>query len=343
MISILVPIYKVEQYLQRCIDSVLAQDFKDWELILVDDGSPDRSGEICDSLTPNPSLGGEGRIMVSSDGKIKTIHKKNGGLPSARLAGLKEAKGEYLIFLDADDWLLPGALNTLYEAIRSDGGYDIVRSVVKRVSEDGQVWLEHYEIEEGTIDGENNYAAVMRSDRMCPYLHNAIYRADLFNENTFLPIINNGISVGEDWFANYAISPRVRRLKFIVIPTFAYFVNGKSMMGETIYGWNYLKKLQNCSRQINATIGFVEDNHARANTALGNLKYFFVPEIPFRWDLFKELQPWIIRGIEQNEKWYNRHYGRFIRFGWLFFLYANFYKLFFFIFKLKGKRRRVLD
>ena len=84
-VSILVPIYNVEEYLARCIDSVLMQDFKNWEMILVDDGSLDDSPKICDEYAIN-------------DKRIKVIHKENGGLVSARLAGFEAAVGKYLLF-----------------------------------------------------------------------------------------------------------------------------------------------------------------------------------------------------------------------------------------------------
>jgi len=342
MISILVPVYNVEQYLQRCIDSVLVQEFKDWELILVDDGSTDRCPAICDSLTPIPTPSGEGRSWVSEDGKVKTIHKENGGLPSARLAGFREAKGEFLVFLDSDDWLLPGALQTLYDTITSDGGYDIVRTRVKRVLETGEEWLEHHDIESGTIDSSEEYRKAMQNDRMAPYLHSAIYRKALFDENSFLPVIENRVSVGEDWFTNYAISPRVHRLKFIETPSTAYFLNSASMMGGSIYGWEYLERLRKCHHQINQNIGFVETDEYKADSMLGDLKYFFVPEIPFRMDEFRQMQPWLIKAIERGEKWYNPHYGRFIQCAWAFYLYANLYKLLFWVFKLKCHSRKVI-
>ena len=97
IISVLVPIYKVEAYLQRCIDSVLSQDFEKYELILVDDGSPDRCPAIVDDA-------------ARKDSRVKAVHKENGGLPSARLSGFQKAQGEFVVFLDSDDWLLPGAL-----------------------------------------------------------------------------------------------------------------------------------------------------------------------------------------------------------------------------------------
>lgn len=91
-ISVIVPIYKVEDYLDCCIDNVLAQTFADFELILVDDGSPDGSGRICDDY-------------ALKDSRIRVIHKENGGLSSARNAGLDAARGKYVYFLDGDDWI----------------------------------------------------------------------------------------------------------------------------------------------------------------------------------------------------------------------------------------------
>lgn len=92
MISIIIPVYKVEKYLARCVDSVLNQTFSDFELILVDDGSPDKSPELCDEY-------------AKKDSRVKVIHKTNGGLSSARNAGLEVCKGDYIFFIDSDDWL----------------------------------------------------------------------------------------------------------------------------------------------------------------------------------------------------------------------------------------------
>ena len=100
LISIIVPVYKVEAFLDRCIRSVLLQDYANFELILVDDGSPDRCGEICD-------------CYAESDKRIKAIHKENGGLSDARNAGINVAKGEYLSFVDSDDYVEPTLLSYL--------------------------------------------------------------------------------------------------------------------------------------------------------------------------------------------------------------------------------------
>lgn len=100
-ISIIVPVYKVEEYLPKCIDSILAQTFTDFELILVDDGSPDRCGEICDEY-------------AKEDSRIVVIHKENGGQATARNMGLDIARGEYIGFVDSDDWIEKDMYEILY-------------------------------------------------------------------------------------------------------------------------------------------------------------------------------------------------------------------------------------
>lgn len=112
-ISIIVPIYNVEHYLHRCIDSILAQTFTDWELLLIDDGSPDRSGKICDEY-------------AKKETRIRVFHKENGGVSSARNLGLDEAQGEWVTFIDADDYILPCFIEGLYKPIEKGESLDFV-------------------------------------------------------------------------------------------------------------------------------------------------------------------------------------------------------------------------
>jgi len=100
-ISVIIPVYKVEPYLNQCVDSVLAQTYENLEVILVDDGSPDNCGAICDEY-------------AKKDRRVKVIHKENGGLSSARNAGIDIATGEYLNFIDSDDWVESDMLELLY-------------------------------------------------------------------------------------------------------------------------------------------------------------------------------------------------------------------------------------
>ena len=105
MVSIIVPIYNIEGYIRECIDSILAQTYPDFELILVDDGSPDNCGRICDEY-------------AEKDVRIKVIHKENGGLTSARNAGLSVAKGDWIMHVDGDDWIEPDMIESLIEAAK---------------------------------------------------------------------------------------------------------------------------------------------------------------------------------------------------------------------------------
>ena len=112
MISIIVPVYKVEAYLDECVQSILGQTYTDLELILVDDGSPDRSGAMCDA-------------WAERDSRIRVIHKANGGVCSARNAGLDAARGDYAAFVDSDDWLEPEMYAAMMAKVQ-EFGCDVV-------------------------------------------------------------------------------------------------------------------------------------------------------------------------------------------------------------------------
>ena len=122
LISVIVPIYGVEQYLDKCIDSILDQSYTNLEIILVDDGSPDKCGEICE------------RYAIK-DKRIRVIHKENGGLSSARNAGMRVMKGEYVTFIDSDDYISPYYVEHLFFALNSINA-DLSISWFKEISED---------------------------------------------------------------------------------------------------------------------------------------------------------------------------------------------------------------
>ncbi len=103
MISVIMPVYKAEKYLDRSITSVLNQSYSDFELLLIDDGSPDNSGAICDE-------------WAKSDSRIKAFHKPNGGTSDARNYGIEKAQGEYITFIDNDDYVLPNWLSDMHSA-----------------------------------------------------------------------------------------------------------------------------------------------------------------------------------------------------------------------------------
>ena len=128
-VSVIVPIYKIERYLHQCIDSILEQTFTDFELLLIDDGSPDGCPTICDEY-------------AKKDTRIRVFHKHNGGLTSARNHGLDNAKGDWIMHIDGDDWIEPTYIEELYNAaIKNDA--DIAICGFRFAYEDGSFVIEH--------------------------------------------------------------------------------------------------------------------------------------------------------------------------------------------------------
>ncbi|WP_298048374.1 glycosyltransferase [uncultured Bacteroides sp.] len=163
--SIIVPIYKVEKYLNICVDSVLRQTFNDFELILVDDGSPDKCGNICDNYE-------------SSDSRIRVVHKNNGGLSSARNAGLDIATGKYIIFLDSDDyWDDNTALIHIHNNL-AETDADLLVFQAKRFYEDANrfTYILNIEVDRNRIIDTNANSAIEYM------LENNIYRAAAWNK-----------------------------------------------------------------------------------------------------------------------------------------------------------------
>ncbi|MDO5479724.1 MAG: glycosyltransferase family 2 protein, partial [Clostridia bacterium] len=138
--SVIVPVYKVEEYLENCIESVRNQTFSDFELILVDDGSPDRCPGICDEY-------------AKKDGRIKVVHKPNGGLASARRAGIKVAEGDYVFNLDSDDLIEADTLESAYKIIK-DTDCEIVSFSYRWVKGGKTIKITNDCIPEGLYTGE---------------------------------------------------------------------------------------------------------------------------------------------------------------------------------------------
>lgn len=123
-ISVIVPVYRAEAFLRKCTESILSQTFPDLELLLIEDGSPDKSGELCDTI-------------AGEDPRVRVFHKENGGVSSARNLGLEKAEGRYIAFADSDDWLPPDALALMHAAMVKNGA-DTVGGSHNRVEVDGR-------------------------------------------------------------------------------------------------------------------------------------------------------------------------------------------------------------
>lgn len=172
-LSIIVPVYKVEPYLRRCVDSILAQTFTDFELILVDDGSPDGCPAICDEY-------------AEKDSRVKVIHKGNGGLSDARNAGLDVAQGEYIGFVDSDDLIKPDMYSNLIKLARETRA-DIVVCGIEVIDEDGNKEMNWPEtLVSGVYSSDeliNNFSYI--SSQIMPSVANKIFARKIFAELRF--------------------------------------------------------------------------------------------------------------------------------------------------------------
>ena len=326
-VSILVPIYNVEKYLPRCIESVLSQDFRDYELILVDDGSPDQCPQICDEY-------------AKKDSRIKVVHKQNGGLVSARLAGFKEARGEYLVFLDSDDYLYPYAISCLYNKIIE--GYDIVRGRHNKVSMTDELYgVEHFEFDEGELDADQ-YVKSYIFGKVSPYLWGAIYKRSLFKDDIFRTFLF--VSRQEDWVTQISIAPNVNKVCFISNVVQAYMVNDSSIMQSYITDYTYVLKIEKALNKTTAGMS-ADIKRLLACDRIKELnRCFFFPELSFDWKVYKKVKTF----LSDNENYdivsvmTDKKFLRFIKIPLLFWVYTRLYNYLFKKKRLHGKMRKIL-
>ena len=171
LISVIIPVYKVEKYLVRCVRSVINQTYDNLEIILVDDGSPDGCGRICDEFS-------------AKDDRIKVVHKANGGLSDARNVGIDAATGDLIGFVDSDDYIKPEMFEVLYKRLYENSADISVCGIVKRF-EDGSEKPENAFTESVCLDGDVALEILLEDDKIPSYFCNKLFKSELFKELRF--------------------------------------------------------------------------------------------------------------------------------------------------------------
>lgn len=204
LISIIIPVYKVEKYLDKCLNSVVNQTYKNIEIILVDDGSPDNCPTICDE-------------WAKKDDRIRVIHKENGGLSSARNAGIDVAKGEYLAFIDSDDSVEPEYVEELYTTL-IENNVDLSICGISFIKEDGSIHKEIQAIEPTLFLNDDKYNLLLLHNTMVVVAWNKLYSKKIFeslryplgkiqeDEFVILDILKNaekGVAINNKKLYNY--------------------------------------------------------------------------------------------------------------------------------------------
>ena len=218
-VSIIVPVYNAEKTIGRCIDSILGQQYTDFELLLVDDGSKDGSGAICDSY-------------ALADSRVQVIHKENTGVSDTRNIGISRARGVYLQFLDSDDWITPDATKLLVEAA-GEHNCDLVisdfyRVVGERVSRKG-------DIDEDRVLTREEYAAHMMeqpADFYYGVLWNKLYRRDIVADHHLQ--MDPEISWCEDFMFNLEYIRHAQRFYALQVPIYYYVKTKGSLASQSL-------------------------------------------------------------------------------------------------------------
>lgn len=210
LISVIIPIYKVEKYLDNCVKSVVEQTYKNLDIILVDDGSTDTCPEICDR-------------WAEEDNRIRVIHKKNGGLSDARNSGINIAKGKYFVFVDSDDYISTDYIDEMYKKMTAD--VDIVCTGYARVTDSGDI-LKKSHVINGTFTRNEAMTELVENGVITTTAWGKIYRAELFSDLKF----DYG-KYHEDMYIMHKVLHRARKVSVIEKGVYYYRVNNQSITG----------------------------------------------------------------------------------------------------------------
>lgn len=226
VVSVIVPIYNVEKYLKRCVDSILAQTFTDYELILVDDGSPDGCGAICDEYQ-------------RQDNRIQVIHKENGGLSSARNAGLDVAQGKYIWFCDSDDYVDCKLIEIMVSQVES--GIDMpVFQLCKEDEENGIYYRSSLTCGEFSLEGKNRREFIINellAGNITWMACNRFYRRDVI-ENNGMRFVDNRVIFAEDLYFTLCYCGHIKNCKVIEDHPYYYWQRSDSIMGKQTFQGN---------------------------------------------------------------------------------------------------------
>lgn len=222
-VSVIVPVYKVEDYLNRCVDSILNQTFEDFELILVDDGSPDNCGAMCDEY-------------AKKDGRIHVIHQKNGGLSAARNAGIdwmiSNSESEWITFIDSDDWIHSRYIELLYNSVLEQNTL-ISMCMFQRVKADDDLVQVPQEVHSKLYLPENAFVLNTIDPNVSAYAWGRLYHKSLFKDIRY-PVGK----LWEDLHVTHKLLFHCENIAVVEEKLYYYFVNADGIVNSS---WNMRK------------------------------------------------------------------------------------------------------
>ena len=211
-VSIVIPVYNKAEYIRGCLESLLQQDFDDFEIVAVNDGSTDDSGKICDE-------------KAAEDTRIKVIHTENGGVTAARRKGAEQAKGDYIMFVDADDGLLPGAIKNLYDAITKSGADEVIALFSTHTGVISPV------VYDGFANPDELISYIITNKNRFPVLWSILFRRELLSNVLDTP---REIIEGEDKLMQVKILLKQPKVYFISKPAYIYTLGLPNSRSHTL-------------------------------------------------------------------------------------------------------------
>ncbi len=289
MVSIIVPIYKVEKYLDKCIESIVNQTYKDIEIILVDDGSPDRCPEMCE-------------VWAKKDNRIKVLHKENGGISEARNAGMDLATGDYVGFVDSDDYIHEDMYKILMQEMEKSDA-DVVCCKYVDVNEDGEVISRTAgffdEPNYNVIYKDRDFVHALLENRSMPVVWNKLFKKNVVDEYYFK---HNTYS--EDYLFLLHIAYEEMSIVFITDTLYYYTAREDSITGGFKEGYN-LDQVKNVFSVEKLLMNrFGDDIEVSLKTAQFKAIRLFLARMPYSYIRNKaESYKYVYAKLKENKKY----------------------------------------
>ncbi len=211
LVSVIVPVYNVEKYLPRCIDSILAQTYRELELILVDDGSPDHCGRICDEY-------------AAKDCRVRVLHKNNEGVSAARNDGVALAQGTYLMFVDSDDYISADAVRLLYERMTADGSDMAIGKHTDKYDDGHEVGTYCEWMTDSVLSSEEVFLQMGEEQHAAVSVWGKLFHRSVIDGMEFPELI-----CGEDMWVFFQSLGRCRQISFVDATIYFYYVRTDSV------------------------------------------------------------------------------------------------------------------
>lgn len=274
-VSLVVPVYNSAKYLRECIDSVVAQSFADWELIAVDDGSSDESPAILDEYAAN-------------DARVKVVHKKNGGVSAARNDGLSAATGNYVLFVDSDDYLASNAIEIAYVTAERENA-DVVITDHWNLKENGVETEHHFFSKDFVLKSSDEIAAVQRTvlykgyspypSTSCSYMFSALWtkliRRELLVQNAVL--FSSKLKLYEDGLLALQVFEYARVVAYCRVPTYHYRI-----LNNSLCHINESRLVHDCDEIVSLVGAFVKGREEKLGNAFMARVLFLTKKMALR-------------------------------------------------------------